>query len=119
MAKRSVEKYDFKPFGKAIKSARNKQKESRNKVGNEMYLSPRYLANIENKGQHPSLQIFFELVTRYHISVDQLLFGDATESKSTARRQLDPLLDGMTEAELRIVIATAQAILDARAEEEK
>ena len=119
MAKRPVEKYDFKPFGKAIKSARSKQKESRNKVGNEMYLSPRYLANIENKGQHPSLQIFFELVTRYHISVDQLLFRDTTESKSTARRQLDPLLDGMTEAELKIVIATAQAILDARAEEEK
>ena len=47
MAKRPVEKYDFKPFGKAIKSARNEQKESRNKVGNEMYLSPRYLANIE------------------------------------------------------------------------
>lgn len=75
MAKRPVQKYDFTPFGKAIKSARNEQKESRNKVGNEMYLSPRYLANIENKGQHPSLQIFFELVTRYHISVDQLLFG--------------------------------------------
>ena len=79
MAKRPVKKYDFTPFGKAIKLARNEQKESRNKVGNEMFLSPRYLANIENKGQHPSLQIFFELVTRYHISVDQLLFGDATE----------------------------------------
>ena len=116
MAKRPVQKYDFTPFGKAIKSARNEQKESRNKVGNEMFLSPRYLANIENKGQHPRLQIFFELVTRYHISVDQLLFEDATESKSTARRQLDPLLDGMTEAELKIVIATAQVILDARAE---
>ena len=119
MAKRPIKKYDFTPLGKAIKSARKEQKQSRNKVGNEMFLSPRYLANIENKGQHPSLQIFFELVTRYHISVDQLLFGDATESKSTARRQLDPLLDGMTEAELKIVIATAQAILDARAEEEK
>ena len=119
MAKRPVEKYDFTPFGKALKAARNEKKESRNKVGKEMYLSPRYLANIENKGQHPSLQIFFELVTRYHISVGQLLFGDATESKSTARRQLDPLLDEMTEAELKIIIATAQAILDARAEEEK
>ena len=55
MAKRPVQKYDFTPFGKAIKSARNEQKESRNKVGNEMFLSPRYLANIENKGQHPKL----------------------------------------------------------------
>lgn len=36
-----------------------------------MYISPRYLANIENKGQQPSLQIFYELVTRYDISVDQ------------------------------------------------
>lgn len=50
MAKRPVEKYDFTPFGKALKAARNEKKESRNKVGNEMYLSPRYLANIENKG---------------------------------------------------------------------
>lgn len=69
MAKRPVPKYNFKPFGDAIKAARNGRKESRNKVGDEMYISPRYLANIENKGQHPSLQIFFELVSRYHISV--------------------------------------------------
>mgnify|MGYP001035489727 CR=1 FL=1 len=117
--KRPVAKIDFKPYGAAIKAGRTKQKESRNKAADALFISPRYLANIENKGQHPSLQIFFELVTRYHISVDQLLFEDTTESKSTARRQLDPLLDGMTETELKIVIATAQAILDARAEEEK
>lgn len=114
MAKRPVQKYDFTPFGKAIKSARNEQKESRNKVGNEMYLSPRYLANIENKGQHPSLQIFFELVTRYHISVDQFLFGDTADGKSTARRQLDALADELTDREVGIILATVQAVLDAR-----
>ena len=60
MAKRPVQKIDFSPYGAAIKTARKGQKESRNKVGDEMYLSPRYLANIENNGQHPSLQIFFD-----------------------------------------------------------
>ena len=60
MAKRPVPKYDFKAFGAAIKAAREGRKESRKKVGDEMFISPRYLANIENKGQHPSLQIFFE-----------------------------------------------------------
>ena len=50
MAKRPVEKIDFRPYGAAIKLARKGHKESRNKVGDEMYLSPRYLANIENKG---------------------------------------------------------------------
>ena len=58
MAKRPVPKYDFKAFGAAIKAARTGRKESRKKVSDEMFISPRYLANIENKGQHPSLQIF-------------------------------------------------------------
>ena len=89
IAKRPVQKIDFSPYGAAIKSARKGRKESRNQVGDEVYLSPRYLANIENKGQHPSLQIFFELMSRYHISVDQFLFGDTAVGKSTARRQLD------------------------------
>ena len=61
MAKRPVPQYDFKAFGAAIKAARTGRKESRKKVCDEMYISPRYLANIVNKGQHPSLQIFFEL----------------------------------------------------------
>ena len=49
MAKRPVEKYDFKAFGEAIKAARTERKESRKKVSDEMFISPRYLANIENK----------------------------------------------------------------------
>lgn len=35
------------------------------KVSDELYISPRYLANIDNKGQQPSLQVFYDLVTRY------------------------------------------------------
>ena len=74
MAKRPVPLYDFKAFGAAIKAARNEYGESRKKVSDELYISPRYLANIENKGQQPSLQVFYDLVTRYHISVDQFFF---------------------------------------------
>ena len=65
MTKRPVEKYDFKAFGQAIKAARTERKESRKKVSDETFISPRYLANIENKGQQPSLQVFYDLVTRY------------------------------------------------------
>ena len=107
MAKRPVEKYDFKAFGEAIKAARTGRKESRKQVSDEMYISPRYLANIENKGQHPSLQIFFELMLRYNISVDQFLLGTPTQ-KDTKRRQLDALLDDMSDNGIRIVTATAK-----------
>lgn len=116
--KRPIEKIDFMPYGAAIKAARKKQNESRNKAGSDMFLSPRYLANIENKGQHPSLQVFLELVSRYHISVDQILYGNEVADKSTERRQFEMLLDELTDAEIKILTATAQAILDARADSE-
>ena len=65
IAKRPVSIYDFKAFGAAIKAARNEYGESRKKVSEELYISPSYLANIDNKGQQPSLQVFYDLVTRY------------------------------------------------------
>ena len=111
--KRPVAKIDFKPYGAAIKAGRTKQKESRNKAADALFISPRYLANIENKGQHPSVQVFLELMSRYHISVDQILHG-----KSTERMQFETLLDELTDAEIKILTATAQALLDARADSE-
>ena len=83
MAKRPVPKYDFKAFGAAIKAARTGRKESRKKVSDEMFISPRYLANIENKGQHPSLQIFFELMLRYNIR-RPVPFGNAAGEEHAA-----------------------------------
>lgn len=116
MAKRPVEKYDFKAFGEAIKAARTERKESRKKVSDEMFISPRYLANIENKGQHPSLQIFFELMLRYDISVDQFLL-EKPDTKNTQRRQLDTLLDTMSDKGIRIVTATAKEIKEVEKED--
>ena len=89
MAKRPVPLYDFAAFGQAIKAARTARKESHKDVSDAMNISPHYLTNIENKGQQPSLQIFYELVTRYNISVDQFFFTNRDAEKSTQRRQLD------------------------------
>ena len=74
-----------------------------------------YKRQIENKGQHPSLQIFFELMLRYNISVDQLLLETPPE-KNTQRRQLDALLDGMSDTGIRIVSATAKEIAEVETE---
>lgn len=54
----------------------------------------------------------------YHISVDQILHGEAMEGKSTERMQFETLLDELTDAEIKILTATAQALLDARADSE-
>lgn len=115
--KRPTPLYDFKAFGQAIKSVRTSRGESRKKVSDELYISPRYLANIENKGQQPNLQVFYDLVIRFGISVDQFFFPDKEMDKSTQRRQLDPLLDSMSDQGLRIVTAAAKEIADIEAED--
>ena len=120
--KRAVIPYDFNAFGQAIKAARMAKGESRKNVSDDMNISPRYLANIENKGQQPSLQIFYELVTRYHISVDQFFFPNETADKTTRRRQLDnpnppartafEITAPLSEGGLHIVTETAKAVID-------
>ncbi len=71
---RKVEKYNFKAFSQAIKAARKEKGLSRNQLADQIGIAPRYIASIENSGQHPSLQIFYELVTLLDVSVDQFFF---------------------------------------------
>ena len=110
--KQNKEKFDFKAFGQAIKAARKAKGISRNQLADKMNIAPRYIASIENSGQHPSLQIFYELVTRYSISVDQFFFPNKDAEKNTQRRQLDALLDSMSNDGLEIVTATAQKVVE-------
>ena len=58
--RKKEDKYDFRAFGLAIKEARKKQGLTREQVGAMIEIDPRYLTNIENKGQHPSLQVFYD-----------------------------------------------------------
>lgn len=116
--RREVKKYDFKAFGQAIKAARKAKGISRNQLADQMNIAPRYIASIENSGQHPSLQIFYELVTLLDVSVDQFFFPNKETGKSTQRRQLESLLDDMSDKGLRIVTATAKEIKEVETEDE-
>lgn len=115
--KREVEKYDFRAFGQAIKTARKAKGISRNQLADQMHIAPRYIASIENSGQHPSLQILYELVTILDVSVDQFFFPNRETDKSTQRRQLESLLDDISEKGLRIVTATAKKVKEIETED--
>ena len=102
----------FETFGADVKAARKAKHLTRKVLAEIVGIEWRYLANIENKGQQPSLQIFYELVTRYNISVDQFFFPNRDTEKSTQRRQLDTLLDNISDKGLRIVTATAKEVAE-------
>ena len=110
--------YDFKALGQAIKAARLAAGMTREQLGCKLNLAPRYIVSIENEGQHPSLQVLYELVTLFNISVDQFFFGQQPE-RSTLRRQIDGLIDSIPERDLPIIEATARGIIETRAEAEE
>jgi len=106
--------YDSRPFGRAVKAAREKLGLTRRQVEEKYDIDARYLLEIENKGQHMSLQLFYELATIFSVSVDQIFFPKAEQAKSSRRKQIDSLLDKLDDREMAIVEATIQGIHNSR-----
>ena len=113
------DKYDFKAFGLAIKEARKKQGLTREQVGAMIEIDPRYLTNIENKGQHPSLQVLYDLVSLLNVSVDEFFLSSDSLAKSSRRRQLESKIDNFTDADLVIMESVADGIVKYKELEEK
>jgi transcriptional regulator with XRE-family HTH domain len=112
--RKKEDKYDFRAFGLAIKSARKKQNLTREQVGAMIEIDPRYLTNIENKGQHPSLQVFYDLVSLLNISVDEFFLPASDLDKSTRRRQLEKQLDNLSDKDLVIMESVADGIIKSK-----
>ena len=110
--KQQAERINFKPFEQTIKSTREKKGLTRKELAAQIRISPRYIASIENSGQTPSLHVFYRFVTCLDMSVDQFFFLEKVIAKTTQRRQLDTLLDNISENGLRIITAVAKEIAD-------
>lgn len=117
--RKKEDKYDFRAFGLAIKVARKKQNLTREQVGAMIEIDPRYLTNIENKGQHPSLQVFYDLVSLLNISVDEFFLPVSDLVKSTRRRQLEKQLDNLSDKDLVIMESVADGIIKSKEVEDK
>lgn len=112
--RKKVDKYDFRAFGLAIKEARTKQGLTREQVGASIEIDPRYLTNIENKGQHPSIQVLYDLVSLLNVSVDEFFLPASEVTKSSRRRRLEKQLDSLTDRDLVIMESVADGILKSK-----
>lgn len=117
--RKKEDKYDFRAFGLAIKEARKKQGLTREQVGAMIEIDPRYLTNIENKGQHPSLQVLYDLVSLLNLSVDEFFLSSDSLAKSSRRRQLESKIDNFTDADLVIMESVADGIVKYKEMEDK
>lgn len=110
--------FDFMALGQAIMDARERRRITREELAEELGISARHLQAVEKEGQNPSFPLFIQLVTMFHISVDQYIHPDLPTEKTTLRRQLDALFDTFDDSELTIIAGTAQGICKAKEQPE-
>lgn len=107
-------RFDFHGLGLAIKQAREERGWTQAYLAELVGKTDRTIMNIENKGQHPSFNLFFKLVTLFDISVDQFFYTEGYRGEESCRKQVDILLNAMNEKELVVMKATAEGLKKAR-----
>lgn len=94
--------FDFHALGREIKRKREEKGWTQEYLAQLVNRTPRSIMYIENRGQYPSFDTFYQLVTLLEISVDQFFFPDKLNGESTCRKQIDVMLNSMNEKELTV-----------------
>lgn len=102
-----------------VVNTRLKQGMTREQVGAIIEIDPRYLTNIENKGQNPSLQVLYDLVYLLNVSVNEFFLPAPDLAKSTSRRQLEKLFDNLSDKDLDIMESVADGIIKSKEVEDE
>ena len=114
---RDERKFDFHDIGLAIKRAREARGMTQEQLAYIIDRDPRTVMYHENDGQHPSLNVFYQLMTMFNISVDQFFFPDMSVDDACKKR-INVMLNSMDEKDLRLVETIIRAIKDAKETEE-
>jgi len=105
---------DFHALGREIKRKREAKGWTQEYLAQLVDRTPRSIMYFENRGQHPSLNTFYQIVTLLDISVDQFFYPDRQNGESDCRQHIDRLLNTMDEKELTVMEATAEGLQKAR-----
>lgn len=111
--------FDFHPIGREIKRKREAKGWTQDYLAQLVDRTPRSIMYVENRGQHPSLNIFFKIVTLLNISVDKFFYPDKYNGQNERRNRIDRMLNGMDERELSIMEIVAEGIEISREAEAK
>jgi transcriptional regulator with XRE-family HTH domain len=75
----------FDSFGADMKEARKALDLSQKTLAEMVNIDPRYLANIENSGNLPSLPVFFEIVTICKLPPERYFYPELDELKDSRK----------------------------------
>ena len=105
---------DFRALGQEIKRKREAKGWTQEYLGQLIDRTAHSVVYMENRGQYPSLAVFYKLVVLLDISVDQFFSPKRQKEKSERRQRVDWLLDSLSEKELSVMESTAEGLIGAR-----
>lgn len=111
---RNLRPLDLRPLGREIKRKRESRGWTQEYLGQLIDRTSHTIMYIEKRGQYPSINVFFQLVTLLEISVDQFFFPNRQTGESERRQRVNLLLDTLDEKELAVIEATAEGLKSAR-----
>ena len=100
---RDERKFDFHDIGREIKRKREASGMTQEQLACIIDRDPRTVMYHENDGQHPSLNIFYQLVTRFDISVDQFFYPDMS-ADDACKKRINIMLNSMDEKDFQETI---------------
>ena len=106
--------FDFHALGREIKRKRKDKGWTQEYLAQLLDRTPRSIMYMENRGQHPSLNVLFKIATLLEISIDQFFFPAKCSMEDECRKHIDRMLSSMDERELAIMEATAEGIVKSR-----
>ena len=78
----------FATMGRDIKAARNALRMTRKELAEKVDIDPRYLANIENSGDIPSVPVLYELARICKLPLERYFSPDAKSDESAQRQRI-------------------------------
>lgn len=105
---------DFHALGEAIKRKWIEQGWTQEYLAQLMDRSARSIMYFENRGKHPSLDVFYKLVTLLGISVDRFFFPQEHTGANENLLKIDIRLKSVDERETAILLSTAVGICGSR-----
>ena len=110
---RDERKFDFHDIGREIKRKREASGMTQEQLAFIIDRDPRTIMYHENDGQHPSLNVFYQLMTMFNLSVDQFFYPEMS-ADDACKKRINILLNSMDEKELRLVENLIRAVKDSQ-----
>lgn len=109
---------DLVEIGKRIKQLRLKKQKTQEFFADLIYISPSYLALIENGKRTMTLDVLAQIAKVCDVSVDYLLFGEVSYEYNRAHQNLQRLIETYPEKEVAKALELAEFYLSMESQSE-